>query len=87
MPDEMLLRGCYETTGIHKTSLSTEGRACHIYDSGGRRSERKNWLGYLRDFYDVYTVIFVVSLTGYCQTLPESINDVSIDRAETISND
>ena len=84
MPDEMLLRGYYGTTGVHKTSLSAECISCHIYDFGGRRSERKKWLSH---FDDVYTVIFVVSLTGYCQSLPENINGVSIDRAETLSKD
>ncbi|KAF6217704.1 hypothetical protein HO133_006531 [Letharia lupina] len=71
MPDELLLRGCYRTTGIHDTKLDIEGRSCHLYDVDGRRSERKKWLNY---FQDVDTIIFVVSLTGYCQALPENVN-------------
>lgn len=77
MPDELLLRGCYRTTGIHDTKLDIEGRSCHLYDVDGRRSERKKWLNY---FQDADTIIFVVSLTGYCQALPENVNAVSVDR-------
>ena len=76
MPDEILLRGCYRTMGVHVTKLDIQGRPCRIYDVGGRRSERKKWPNYLQD---VDMVIFVVSLTGYCQTLPEDVNTVGPD--------
>lgn len=81
MPDEMLLRGCFGTKGVHRTSLSFEGRSCHIYNFGGERLESKKWLGY---FNDVDTVIFVVSLTGYCQNLPGTMKRVSIDCADFV---
>ena len=53
-PDELLLRGYYNTISIHKARLDTKGRSCDIIDVGGRRSQRKKWLGY---FQDVDTVI------------------------------
>lgn len=72
MPDEMLLRGCFGTTGVHRTSLSIEGHSCHVYNFDGKVSECEKWLGHC---HDVHTVIFVVSLTGYCQNLPGTINE------------
>lgn len=83
MPDEMLLRGCFGTTGVHRTSLSIEGHSCHIYNFDGKVSECEKWLGHC---HDVHTVIFVVSLTGYCQNLPGTINEVSIHHANLFSS-
>ena len=73
-PDELLLRGYHATTGSHRAKLETKGRSCEIVDVGGRRSQRRKWLNY---FQDVDTIIFVVSLTGYSQVLPENIDVVS----------
>lgn len=63
--------------GIYKTRLETKGRSCAMIDVGGRRSQRKQWLNY---FQDIDSVVFVVSLTGYYQALPENINVVSTGR-------
>lgn len=78
MPDEVLLRHCYRTPRSRDSTLEIEGRSCHVYDIGGERSERTKWLNY---FQDVDMTIFVVSLTGYCQTLVENVNATSIDGA------
>lgn len=78
MPDEMLLRGYYTTTGAHVTKLDIKGHSCQLHDVGGRRSERKKWLN---RFQDIDVVIFVVSLTGYCQAPPEDSDMVGIDGA------
>lgn len=79
MPDEIFLRGYHNTTVIDNARLGTKGYSCELFDFGGRRSQRKKWQSY---FQDVDTVIFVVSLTGYCQALPENLNVVSTGRAQ-----
>ena len=76
VPEEMLLRACYRKWRNRDTTLEILGRCCHIYDISGRRSERKKWLNY---HHDVDAIIFVVSLTGYCQTLRGNTNVVSTD--------
>ena len=78
MPDEVLLRHCYRTPCSRDSTFQIEGRSCHVYEIGSRRSEREKWWNY---FQDVDTIIFVVSLTGYCQTLVENVNAISTNGA------
>lgn len=82
MPDEILLRGCNMTRGVLRTKIGIGGRSCHIYDVGGRRSERRKWLAH---FQDIDAAIFVASLTGYCQIVPpENVNGISVGRADFV---
>lgn len=78
VPEAVLLRRCYRPSRNRDATLEIVGRSCHVYDISGRRSWRKKWVDY---FQDVDAIIFVVSLTGYCQTFVENINAVSTNGA------
>ena len=73
IPNELLLRGFHKTRLSNNTKANIGGQSCHIDDIGGSRSNRKQWLTSLQC---VDTIMFVVSLTGYCQALPEDSNVV-----------
>ncbi len=47
-----------------------------VFDVGGQRSQRRQWI---HCFEDVNCVVFVVALSGYCQNLEEDAKSVSND--------
>lgn len=51
-----------------------DGVKSQIIDVGGSRPERGKWADCIKG---VDSVLFVVSLTGYCQSLPENPDVVS----------
>ncbi|KAI9353571.1 G protein alpha subunit [Obelidium mucronatum] len=56
------------TLGVSETKLNVEGVPYKIFDFGGQRAERKKWAGY---FEDVTTVLFLVAISSYDQSLYE----------------
>lgn len=73
-PNESLLRLRSRTRDSNSGIFDLEKVDCHVVDVGGSRPERGKWAGCIKD---VDSVIFVVSLTGYCQALPEDPDVVS----------
>ncbi|KAI1826652.1 G-protein alpha subunit-domain-containing protein [Xylaria intraflava] len=66
-----LLRTQATTTGMYKAALKYKGSEFHVYDFGGKRSERKKWF---REFESVSTLVVPVDPTGYGKTLLEDQN-------------
>lgn len=56
------------TTGIYEIELTIQKQAISLIDVGGQRSERRKWI---HCFQDVTSILFLVSLSGYDQTLTE----------------
>jgi len=56
------------TTGVHEMRLTIRKQAVSLIDVGGQRSERRKWI---HCFQDVTAILFLVSLSGYDQTLAE----------------
>ena len=78
MPDVLMLRSYQRNISIRSAMVDIECFSCHIHDFGNTRSELKKWLPYYQ--YDdglIDAILFVVSLTGYCQALPDNRNAVS----------
>ena len=73
VPDELLLRSSAETTRVDGVSLKIDHTRCQMLDVGGSRSERDKWAQCIK----FETLVFVVSLTGYCQPLDEDPELVS----------
>ena len=70
VPDEMLLTGCYRATGISDSSLDIRDHSYLIREVGGETREHTRLVTRL---LDAGSVIFVVSMTGYCEAVPESL--------------
>ena len=72
IPDNQdILRSRMKTTGIAETTFVMDPLTINLYDVGGQRSERKKWI---HCFEGVTSVIFVIGLTEYNQTLAEDAN-------------
>ena len=56
------------TTGICETPFELENHIYRMVDVGGQRSERRKWI---QAFDGVNAVLFVASISGYDQYLPE----------------
>jgi len=56
------------TTGVTENSFTISGNKFRMFDVGGQRSERKKWI---HCFDNVNSVLFVVSLSAFNQTLYE----------------
>ncbi|KAJ3449773.1 guanine nucleotide-binding protein g(o) subunit alpha [Anaeramoeba flamelloides] len=69
-----ILQARVRTTGIEEAEFSIGEFIFTMVDVGGQRNERRKWI---HCFEEVTSVIFVVSLVGYNQTLRE---DSSINR-------
>ena len=72
--DEFLLRAYQKTIGIHQSLCEIDSVPCRIVDVPGSRVYRSEW-NYC--YESVHTVVFVVSLAGYCQSLPPGDQDPS----------
>jgi GTPase SAR1 family protein len=70
-----VLRSRAPTTGIVEKDMKFEGTDFLVIDTGGQRNERKKWI-YTYD--QAKAVIFVVSLTSYCQYLYEDGSSIAI---------
>ena len=62
------------TQTVSDTLFTVEGKGVHFIDVSGLKHHRKTWLSY---FDNASTVLFVVSLSSYDQTLTE---DTTINR-------
>lgn len=63
------------TNGLYKSTIKLEPFEYEIFDVGGTKSVRKKWLHCMKDSH---FVIFVADLNGYCQTLEEDPERVSL---------
>lgn len=63
-----ILHSRVRTTGVSETQFVFEKRTVSVIDVGGQRSERRKWI---HCFQDVTAILFLVSLSGYDQTLTE----------------
>ena len=68
-----ILQSWHHTTGITETRFDIREISHHVFDVGGARSERKNWV---RVFEDVYHLIFMAPLSGYDECLVEDRSTV-----------
>lgn len=75
--DDFLLRARVKTIGIYNRSIMIDPVQCQIYDTGGTRLQRKKWA---KCFKDLDSMIYVVSLTGYCHSLFEDNIKVRVAR-------
>lgn len=66
-----IIRCRSQTIGITETVFRLRGHDLHLVDVGGQRSERRKWI---HCFQDVTTILFLVSLSGYDQSLFEDTN-------------
>ena len=73
--DHDILHARLRTTGISETIFDIGASSLRVYDTGGERSERKNWI---HVFDDVQIVVFVVDLVAYEQCLIEDRNGNSV---------
>ena len=60
---------------IGPIALDIGGSRCDLIDDGGRQLEPSEWI---TRFQDQDAVVYVVSLPGYCQTIPGSVLKVRI---------
>ncbi|KII91443.1 hypothetical protein PLICRDRAFT_51595 [Plicaturopsis crispa FD-325 SS-3] len=69
VPNQMdVLRARAKTTGISETRINTGQLLLHIFDVGGQRSQRKQWI---HCFESVTSIIFCTALSEYDQVLLE----------------
>jgi guanine nucleotide-binding protein G(o) subunit alpha len=82
-----ILRTRLPTTGIIQTHFTVNGTPIQIYDVGGQRGERKQWI---YCFNDVTALMFIASLSEYDNVLEEDRTknrmDESLDLFEGIVN-
>jgi len=74
LPDNQdMLHSRLRTTGITETLFEMRKLNFRMMDVGGQRSERKKWI---HCFEGVQTLLFLVALSGYDQSLLEDQNAV-----------
>jgi len=73
--DQDILRCRVRTTGIKQNIFQANGLIYRVVDVGGQRTERKKWI---HCFDDVNSIIFLVALSDYDQTLWEDNKTVNI---------
>jgi guanine nucleotide-binding protein subunit alpha len=66
--NEDILKGRVKTTGITETGFNIGSSRFRVLDAGGQRSERRKWI---HCFQDITTVLFVLAVSEYDQTLFE----------------
>ncbi|TAQ87578.1 hypothetical protein B7494_g4087 [Chlorociboria aeruginascens] len=66
--DEDILNARFRTTGITESLFHLAKRNCSIFDVGGQRSERRNWI---HCFEQMNMLIFFVSMSGINACLVE----------------
>lgn len=75
LPDlQDVLRARVPTTGIIEYTFSLKKVIFRMVDVGGQRSQRRKWI---HCFEDVTSLIFVVALSEYDQTLMEAQSTVT----------
>ena len=72
------VRARVRTTGVAEERFIIDGVTFRIFDAGGQRSERRKWIHY---FDKVHSVIFMASLTAYCESLFEDATQNSLVEA------
>lgn len=81
------IRARVRSSGVAEEHFVIEGTVFKLFDAGGQRSERRKWIHY---FDSVNAVLFVTSLTAYCETLFEDVNQnglvESLDLFDSIAN-
>jgi len=81
------VRARVRTTGVAEEHFVIDGVTFRLFDAGGQRSERRKWIHY---FDKVNSVLFMTSLTGYCESLFEDSSQNSLTEAldlfDNISN-
>lgn len=84
---EDCIRARVRSSGVAEEHFVIEGTVFKLFDAGGQRSERRKWIHY---FDAVNAVLFVTSLTAYCETLFEDVNQnglvESLDLFDSIAN-
>lgn len=74
--DQDILRSRVKTTGITETTFIIGDLTYRMFDVGGQRSERKKWI---HCFENVTTILFLVAISEYDQTLFE---DETVNRMQ-----
>ncbi|KAK9473671.1 guanine nucleotide binding protein, alpha subunit [Dipodascopsis tothii] len=74
--DQDVLRSRVKTTGITETTFIIGDLTYRMFDVGGQRSERKKWI---HCFENVTTILFLVAISEYDQTLFE---DETVNRMQ-----
>ena len=75
--DELFLRAYIRTLGLYRATLKIEEVDCDVFDLSTTRATGKTPMMNTIDFTRLSSVIFVVSLLGYCQPLMEREDKVS----------
>ena len=75
LSDACILRLCHMTNRIDSRMFSLDATRCQVVDVGGSKANRSSWAECAQD---VDIVIFVVSLTGYCQYVSGDTSIVSL---------
>lgn len=79
--DQDILHARLRTTGITETFFDLKDITFRMMDVGGQRSERKKWI---HCFEGVQCLLFLVSLSGYDQSLIEDVYANQMHEALTL---
>ncbi|CCA73251.1 related to guanine nucleotide-binding protein alpha-2 subunit [Serendipita indica DSM 11827] len=79
--EQDILYSRVRTSGIKETEFTAGKRQISVVDVGGQRSERRKWI---HCFQDVTAVLFIVSLSGYDQSLVEDRQTNQMQDAMTV---
>lgn len=63
------------TSGIQETPLRLNGKKYHVFDCGGTRNQRKNWLHVSET---LRSIVYCASLSGYDQCLFDAKEKVCV---------
>lgn len=80
--DILLVR--VRTTGMSEEIMTVNGVRIKLIDVGGQRAERRKWLHL---FQGVHSIIYVVSLSEYDQTLFEDVNVYRLEESISLFKD